>query len=169
MSEEIVISVSRHETRVAVVAQTLLQEIFIERSHTRGTLGNIYKGKVVRILPGMQSAFIDIGQPRAAFVHITDLMYALKRDAIKHRLYPKRFPIPVLAREFYNLVRRHGRNSEVWLVVRMALKSNPFVLLSMAKYGLGLMRTGRMSLRQERIKGTHELQAGLAGPQEVSR
>lgn len=76
MSEEIVISVSRHETRVAVVAQTLLQEIFIERSHTRGTLGNIYKGKVVRILPGMQSAFIDIGQARAAFVHITDLIDA---------------------------------------------------------------------------------------------
>ena len=85
-------------------------------------------------------------------VHITDLMYALKREAIKHHLYPKRFPIPVLAREFYNLVRRHGRNSEVWLVIRMALKSNPFVLLGMAKYGLGLMRTGRMSLRQERIK-----------------
>jgi ribonuclease G len=74
MSEEIVISVSRHETRVAVVAQALLQEIFIERSHTRGILGNIYKGKVVRILPGMQSAFIDIGQARAAFVHITDLI-----------------------------------------------------------------------------------------------
>lgn len=74
MSEEIVISVSRHETRVAVVAQALLQEIFIERSHTRGILGNIYKGKVVRVLPGMQSAFIDIGQQRAAFVHITDLV-----------------------------------------------------------------------------------------------
>lgn len=74
MSEEIIISVSPHETRVAVVAQGLLQEIFIERFHTRSTLGNIYKGKVVRILPGMQSAFIDIGQPRAAFVHITDLI-----------------------------------------------------------------------------------------------
>lgn len=74
MSEEIVISVSRHETRVAVVAQTVLQEIFIERSHSRDILGNIYKGKVVRVLPGMQSAFIDIGQPRAAFVHITDLI-----------------------------------------------------------------------------------------------
>lgn len=74
MSEEIIISVSPHETRVAVVAQGLLQEIFIERFHTRGTLGNIYKGKVVRILPGMQSAFIDIGQARSAFVHITDLV-----------------------------------------------------------------------------------------------
>ncbi|MEX0941372.1 MAG: S1 RNA-binding domain-containing protein, partial [Pseudomonadales bacterium] len=74
MSEEIVISVSSHETRVAVVVQGLLQEIFIERFHTRGILGNVYKGKVVRILPGMQSAFIDIGQARTAFVHITDLV-----------------------------------------------------------------------------------------------
>lgn len=74
MSEEVIVAVSSHETRVAVVAQGLLQEVFIERAHTRGTLGNIYKGKVVRILPGMQSAFVDIGQPRAAFVHITDLV-----------------------------------------------------------------------------------------------
>ncbi|MCB1693263.1 MAG: ribonuclease G [Pseudomonadales bacterium] len=74
MSEEIVVSVSRHETRVAVVAQGLLQEIFLERFHTRGILGNVYKGKVVRILPGMQSAFVDIGQSRAAFMHITDLV-----------------------------------------------------------------------------------------------
>jgi ribonuclease G len=57
-----------------VVAQGLLQDIFIERFHTPGTLGNIYRGKVVRILPGMQSAFVDIGQARAAFVHITDLV-----------------------------------------------------------------------------------------------
>ena len=65
MAEEIIISVSSHETRVAVVEQGLLQEIFIERFHTRGTVGNIYKGKVVRILPGMQSAFVDIGHERA--------------------------------------------------------------------------------------------------------
>jgi heterodisulfide reductase subunit C len=102
-------------------------------------------------------------------VHITDLMYSLKREAIKHRMYPNRFPIPVLAREFFSLVRRYGRNSEVWLVVRMALKSNPFVLLTMAKYGFGLMRTGRMSLRQERIKRTQELQSELTAPQEVLR
>lgn len=74
MAEEIVINVSPRETRVAVVEQGLLQEIFIERFHTRGTVGNIYKAKVVRILPGMQSAFVDIGQNRAAFMHITDLV-----------------------------------------------------------------------------------------------
>ena len=74
MAEEIIISVSSLETRVALVESGLLQEIFIERSHTRVTVGNIYKGKVVRVLPGLQSAFVDIGQPRAAFMHITDLV-----------------------------------------------------------------------------------------------
>lgn len=102
-------------------------------------------------------------------VHITDLMYSLKREAIKHRLFPKRFPIPVLAREFYDLVRKHGRNSEIWLVVRMALKSNPLLLLGMAKYGFGLMKTGRMSLKQDHIKRIQELQRELAAPSEVSQ
>jgi heterodisulfide reductase subunit C len=102
-------------------------------------------------------------------VHITDLMYSLKREAIRYRMYPRRFPIPVLAREFYELVRQHGRNSEVWLVLRMALKSNPFVLFTMAKSGWNLLRTGRMSLRMERIKRIHELQRELTTPQEVSQ
>ena len=74
MAEEIVINVSQHESRVAVVEQGLLQEIFIERTHSPGTVGNIYRGKVIRILPGMQSAFVDIGQERAAFMHVSDLI-----------------------------------------------------------------------------------------------
>ncbi len=83
MAEEIMISVSPHESRVAVVEQGLLQEIFIERFHSRGTVGNIYKGKVVRILPGLQSAFVEIGQQRAAFMHITDLVDS--HDAVKEK------------------------------------------------------------------------------------
>ena len=74
MAEEIVINVSQHESRVAVVEQGLLREVFIERTHSPGTVGNIYRGKVIRILPGMQSAFIDVGQKRAAFMHVSDLI-----------------------------------------------------------------------------------------------
>ncbi len=74
MAEEIFINVSANETRVGVVAQGLLQEVFIERCDAPSTVGNIYKGKVVRILPGMQSAFVDIGQEKAAFMHVTDLI-----------------------------------------------------------------------------------------------
>lgn len=74
MAEEIIVSVSPNEIRVAVVSQGLLQEVFLERISTKSTVGNIYNGKVVRVLPGLQSAFIDIGTKRAAFVHITDLV-----------------------------------------------------------------------------------------------
>ena len=61
-------------------------------------------------------------------IHITDVMYSLKREAIQNHLYPAGFPIPVLAQEFYKMVRRRGRSSEFWLVLRMALRSNPLIL-----------------------------------------
>ncbi len=73
MSEEILINVTPQETRVAVVENGVLQEIFIERARRRGLVGNIYKGRVQRVLPGMQAAFIDIGLERAAFLHASDI------------------------------------------------------------------------------------------------
>ena len=74
MSEEILINVTPQETRVAVVENGVLQEVHVERSNNRGIVGNIYKGKVVRILPGMQAAFVDIGvNGRAAFLHASDV------------------------------------------------------------------------------------------------
>lgn len=74
MSEEILVNVTPQESRVAVVENGVLQEVFIERAHKRGLLGNIYKGKVSRVLPGMQAAFIDIGLERAAFLHASDIL-----------------------------------------------------------------------------------------------
>jgi len=73
MSEDILINVTPQETRVAVMQQGAVQEIHIERSASRGLVGNIYQGKVARVLPGMQSAFIDIGLDRAAFLHVADI------------------------------------------------------------------------------------------------
>ena len=73
MSEEILINVTPQETRVAVVENGVLQEVYIERTRQRGIVGNIYKGRVVRILPGMQAAFIDIGLERTAFLHASDI------------------------------------------------------------------------------------------------
>lgn len=72
MSEEILINVTPQETRVAVVENGVLQEIYVERARQRGIVSNIYKGKVVRVLPGMQAAFVDIGLERAAFLHAVD-------------------------------------------------------------------------------------------------
>ena len=74
MSEEILINVTPRETRVAVLENGVLQEIYVERASRLGLVSNIYKGKVVRVLPGMQAAFIDIGLERAAFLHASDIM-----------------------------------------------------------------------------------------------
>ncbi|WP_028293178.1 ribonuclease G [Oceanobacter kriegii] len=73
MNAEILMNVTPTETRVGVVENGVLQEIIIERTNHRGLVGNIYKGKVVRVLPGMQAAFVDIGLERAAFIHAAEL------------------------------------------------------------------------------------------------
>ncbi|MFH1044722.1 MAG: ribonuclease G [Pseudomonadota bacterium] len=73
MSEDILINVTPQETRVAVMHSGVTQELHIERSASRGLVSNIYIGKVVRVLPGMQSAFVEIGLERAAFLHVADI------------------------------------------------------------------------------------------------
>ena len=74
MTAEILVNVTPRESRAAVVENGVLQEVFIERASRRGLTGNIYKGKVSRVLPGMQAAFIDIGLERTAFLHASDMM-----------------------------------------------------------------------------------------------
>lgn len=71
-NEEILINVTPQETRVAIVENGMLQELHIERSDSKGIVGNIYNGKVVRVLPGMQAAFVEIGLERTAFLHARD-------------------------------------------------------------------------------------------------
>ena len=74
MSEEILINVTPQETRVAVIQQGVVQEVQIERTSARGWVGNIYMGRVVRVLPGMQSAFVDIGLERDGFLYVSDVI-----------------------------------------------------------------------------------------------
>ena len=73
MSEEILINVTLMETRVALIENGLLQEIFIERHNRRGHVGDVFRGKVARVMPGMEAAFVDIGLERAAFIHNSDI------------------------------------------------------------------------------------------------
>lgn len=73
-SKEILINVTPRETRLAILENGVLQEIFIERKSKLGIVGNIYKGKVSRVLPGMQAAFIEIGLERTAFLHASDIV-----------------------------------------------------------------------------------------------
>lgn len=97
MNSEILVNITPMETRVAVVENGAVQELYIERSQTRGLVGNIYKGKIVRVLPGMQAAFVDIGLDRAAFIHASDIDLD-RPDHESHR------PIQLLVREGQSIV-----------------------------------------------------------------
>ncbi len=90
-------------------------------------------------------------------IHITDVMYTLKREAIRQGVYPKRYPIPVLARGFFDIVRKHGRNSETWLLIRLYLHTNILKMLNNASLGLKLLTRGRLSLRHEKIQQKEQL------------
>lgn len=75
MSDELLINVTPMECRVALIQNGTVNELFVERTVKRGLVGNVYKGKVVRVLPGMQAAFVDIGLSRTAFLHINDMVW----------------------------------------------------------------------------------------------
>src|SRR5437870_7871567 len=74
MSNILVINASGQETRVALIEQGTISEHYLERKNEKGIVGNIYKGKVVRVLPGMQAAFVDIGLDKAAFLYVGDIV-----------------------------------------------------------------------------------------------
>ncbi len=84
MSEEILINVSPMETRVGILENGMLQEIYVERSSKLGLVGNIYKGKVDRVLPGMQAAFVNVGLQRSAFIHTADIV-SINEDGVEER------------------------------------------------------------------------------------
>src|SRR6056297_4110490 len=74
MTKELVINTTSHETRVALLEGGHIAELYIERERERGIVGNIYKGRVIRVLPGMQAAFVDIGLAKAAFLYVADVL-----------------------------------------------------------------------------------------------
>jgi heterodisulfide reductase subunit C len=90
-------------------------------------------------------------------IRITDIMYELKQRAIKEEIYPKKFPIPVLAKEFYKMAHSQGRVTENILATIMFLKTNWLAAIGQWKLGLGLLLRGRFSLKMESIKRKDEL------------
>jgi len=74
MTKEMIISSSAHETRVAILEEDQVAEVFIERERSRGVVGNLYKGRVSKVLPGMQSAFVDLGLERDGFLYVADVV-----------------------------------------------------------------------------------------------
>ena len=102
-------------------------------------------------------------------VKITEIMYALKRKAIQERKYPRSFPVPVLAREFYKMVKRDGRTTEALLVLKLILKTGIMKAFSYAPLGLNLLKKGRLSFKRERIKGVAHVEKLLKAAEEVSK
>ena len=84
-------------------------------------------------------------------IGVTEVMYALKRIAIREGIYPRHFPVPVLAKEFMKMLKGSGRTNEFWLVLRVLLKTAPLKLLTSWPLGLRLMKRGRMCLGSTRI------------------
>src|SRR5262252_3637732 len=93
MSKELVISASSHERRVAILEEGQLVEIYIEREKEFALVGSIYKGKVTRVLPGMQSAFVDIGLDGDAFLYVSDVFENLE-DYDPHEHHAHHAPAP---------------------------------------------------------------------------
>ncbi len=102
MANEIIINASQEETRAALLESGQLAELYIERKKDTSFVGNAYKGRVVKILPGMQSAFVDIGLEKAAFLHVADvyssLDYSVFGDDIEETI-PLHLPIEELLQE----------------------------------------------------------------------
>src|SRR2546422_1156493 len=74
MTKEMIISSNGHETIVAILEDDLVAEIFIERERQRGVVGNVYKGRVSKVLPGMQSSFVDVGLERDGFLYVDEVI-----------------------------------------------------------------------------------------------
>lgn len=103
-----------------------------------------------------------------ANIRITDIMYALKRYAIEEQIFPKKFPIPILARSFFEMVKRDGRSSEFWLVFGLWLKMSLKKLLLMAPLGWRLIRKRRLPIRTEAISNKKQLALIMHGLKEVA-
>ncbi|HSD28646.1 MAG TPA: S1 RNA-binding domain-containing protein, partial [Vicinamibacteria bacterium] len=82
MARDLIVSTNPRETRVALLEDGVVSEIFLEREAHRGIVGSIYKGRVTRVLPGMQSAFVDVGLERDAFLHAADVFEELPENLL---------------------------------------------------------------------------------------
>ena len=157
MSEEILINVTPRETRVAVVENGMLQELHIERALKRGYVGNIYKGRVQRVMPGMQAAFVEIGLQRAAFLHASDIVRPLQGLGSEvDDANPPTPPIQELVREGQDVVVQVVKDpigsKGARLTTQLSIPSRYLVLLPHARV-LGVSVRIEDEAERERLKG----------------
>lgn len=162
MSEEILINVTLMETRVALIDNGLLQEIFIERHNKRGHVGDVFRGKVVRVMPGMEAAFVDIGLDRAAFIHNSDIA-VIDSDGFEVR---DEIPSPIQEsiREGQDLVVQVAKDAisskGARLTTHLTLPSRNLVYMPRSKH-LGISQ--RLEDEEERERLMSLLQTVLEG------
>ncbi len=168
MSEEILINVTPRETRVAVVENGMLQEVHIERASRRGYVGNIYKGRVIRVMPGMQAAFVEIGLQRAAFLHASDIV----RPASS--IFPEGDSPPLTATPPITELLREGQDVVVQVVkdpigskgarltTQLSIPSRYVVLLPYSKV-LGVSARIEDEMERARLKAALQSQSDATG------
>ncbi|MBE8716834.1 ribonuclease G [Cellvibrio polysaccharolyticus] len=160
MSEEILINVSPVETRVALVENGVAQELYIERSYGKGYVGNIYKGKVVRVLPGMQAAFVEIGLERTGFIHVADMLpESVEGESRRHDLPD----IRTLVREGQTLLVQVAKDpistKGARLTTHLTLSSRYLVYMPNSLH-IGV--SARIEEEQERERLRHTLETAIA-------
>jgi len=179
MTEEILVNVTPRETRVAVVENGMLQELHIERGWSRGVVGNIYKGRVQRVMPGMQAAFIEIGLDRAAFLHANDILRpaptrAIDGDATPAPATPTPVPsITELLREGAEIVVQVVKDpigsKGARLTTQLSIPSRYLVLLPQSRV-VGVSARIEDETERARLKGlVAELSASVGSPGYIVR
>ena len=170
MSEEILVNVTPRETRVAVVENGMLQELHIERGSQRGVVGNIYKGKVQRVMPGMQAAFVEVGLERAAFLHANDIVRS-SPDAVvdgEEAALPTPPPAPImdLLRDGQDIVVQVVKDpigsKGARLTTQISIPSRYLVLLPQSKV-IGVSARIEDEAERHRLKQAVTELAGLHG------
>ena len=162
--EEILINVTPSEVRAALLENGVLQEVHVERSARRGVISNIYKGRVSRVLPGMQAAFVDIGLQRTAFLHVSDIVRARNGDDDSEELPNIRELVKEGAEVLVQVVKDPLGNKGARLTTFVTLPSRHLVLLPEGD-GVGVSARIEDEEERERLRGLVESlleEAGLA-------
>lgn len=146
MADELLINITPMESRVALIENGSVNELFIERSAKRDLVGNIYKGKVVRVLPGMQAAFIDIGLSRTGFLHINDMVWSRTQTApnITELLHPGKIITVQIMKDMLG-------NKGARLTTDLSIPSRYLVLMPFAQ-NMGISQRIESETERERLR-----------------
>ena len=172
MADKMLVESDPHETRIAVLEEDRLTEIFLERHQHRGVVGNVYKGRVTRVLPGMQAAFVDLGLDRDAFLYVADVAPAVPPE-IETELASTEDLLDETPRGIVDVVRSGGRRFEVRLVASLPVMATaPGERIDEADFDYRVVQSGNYDThlaRPERSEAADYYRALFGTAPEVER